>query len=86
MTDSPLTDEDRSQIIDALIAGKKIEAIRLYRAASGLGLKESKEYIDNLIRELSKEHPGIIKANEGSGCAGALVALLAAALAAAALT
>jgi len=29
--------------------GKKIEAIKRYRKATGLGLKESKEYIDSLV-------------------------------------
>lgn len=38
--------EDISEIIDLLLAGKKIAAIKLYREKSGLGLKEAKEAVD----------------------------------------
>lgn len=30
-------------------SGNKIEAIKLYRAASGLGLKEAKDAVDNML-------------------------------------
>ncbi|HSG71710.1 MAG TPA: ribosomal protein L7/L12 [Planctomycetaceae bacterium] len=33
-------------ILRALQAGKKIEAIKLYREATGVGLKEAKEFIE----------------------------------------
>jgi ribosomal protein L7/L12 len=36
---------------EALRAGNRIEAIRLYRAATGLGLKEAKDAIDVIIAE-----------------------------------
>ncbi|SFB43487.1 ribosomal protein L7/L12 [Clostridium frigidicarnis] len=36
------------EIKSLLLEGKKIEAIKKYRIATGLGLKESKEYIDSL--------------------------------------
>ena len=36
------------EILDALRNNKKINAIKIYRQKSGLGLKESKEYIDEL--------------------------------------
>lgn len=35
----------------ALAAGNKIEAIRLYRAATGVGLKEAKDAIDAIVAE-----------------------------------
>lgn len=38
------------QIFEAARKGKKIEAIKLYRQATGVGLKESKEFIDNYLR------------------------------------
>ena len=38
------------EIIDALKSRKKIQAIRCYREASGVGLKEAKEYIEELQR------------------------------------
>lgn len=36
---------------EALRAGNEIEAIRLYRAATGLGLKEAKDAIDLIVAE-----------------------------------
>lgn len=39
--------------INALVLeGKKIQAIKLYRQATGLGLKEAKEHIDLLSEKL----------------------------------
>ena len=35
-----------------VIAGRKIEAIKLLRRESGLGLKEAKDQIDDLFRRL----------------------------------
>lgn len=37
-------------VLDALRRGKKIEAIKEYRAATGVGLKEAKEYVEELQR------------------------------------
>lgn len=43
---------DRALAIgEALRAGNKIEAIKLYRAATGLGLKEAKDAIDAILAE-----------------------------------
>ncbi len=39
-----ITDELKSLILE----GKKVEAIKRYRIATGLTLKEAKEYIDSL--------------------------------------
>ena len=41
-----ITDELKSLILE----GKKVEAIKKYRMATGLGLKEAKEYIDSLSK------------------------------------
>jgi ribosomal protein L7/L12 len=38
------------EITQALREGKKIEAIKLYRSASGAGLKESKDFIEEIQR------------------------------------
>jgi ribosomal L7/L12-like protein len=38
------------RVIDALHRGQKIEAIKEYRAATGAGLKEAKEYVEELQR------------------------------------
>jgi len=38
------------EIVDALQAGRKIEAIKLYRQSAGVGLKEAKDFIEELQR------------------------------------
>jgi ribosomal protein L7/L12 len=38
-------------VIDALEAGNKIEAIKRYRQATGRGLKEAKDFIEELQRQ-----------------------------------
>ena len=73
MSDDKFTDEDRDKIIDALMAGNKIEAIKLYRDGTGQGLKEAKDYIEHLIQELGKESPEILAANKGTGCASVVL-------------
>ena len=40
-------------VLDALRRGKTIEAIKAYRVATGVGLKEAKEYVDELRRRAS---------------------------------
>jgi hypothetical protein len=37
-------------IVEALRANRKIEAIKLYRQATGVGLKEAKEFIEEVQR------------------------------------
>lgn len=46
----PIGPEARA-VGDALAAGNMIEAIRLYRAATGVGLKEAKDAIDAIVAE-----------------------------------
>ena len=41
----------QAQLLVELAAGRKIEAIRLYREHTGLGLKEAKDAIDALERD-----------------------------------
>ena len=38
------------QVLDALLRGNSIEAIKLLRACTGLGLKEAKDVIDQHLR------------------------------------
>jgi hypothetical protein len=42
------------QVVDALRCGDKILAIRRYRAASGVGLKDAKDYVDELQRRAGR--------------------------------
>lgn len=45
-----IPEEDIDEEIEAFVAeGNKIKAIKRYRDISGAGLKEAKEYIDNLM-------------------------------------
>ena len=75
---SQLPDETVVRISDALYAGRKIEAIRLYRQATKLGLKESKDFIEALEVRLRQESPEKFTAPPGAvGCSRTVVVLLA---------
>jgi ribosomal protein L7/L12 len=52
-----LSDEQLEQVADALANGNKIQSIKLYRAFTGKGLKEAKEFIDELIPKLKEHDP-----------------------------
>jgi len=68
-----LTPEQLRKIDDLLAAGSKIQAIKVYREATGLGLKEAKEAIDDVAAELARRAPG--KYPEArKGCALLLIA------------
>ena len=70
-----LSDYERQQILDALRAGKKIEAIKLYRESTGQGLKESKDFIDELTLQLHQQAPQSVPVSK-SGCGTAVVAFV----------
>ncbi len=70
----PLTDEIRDEINNAIFAGRKVEAVKRYRDATGQGLLESKEFIEQLTKSLRKQHPDLVPA-EASGCGSAVVLL-----------
>ena len=61
------------QTLDAeILAGRKISAIKLYREASGAGLKEAKDVIDAREKELCP--PGEkFKAGAKTGCLSVLI-------------
>ena len=59
-----------SEIRELLLAGKKIEAIKQYREASGLGLKESKDAVETIEKELRKT--GLLP-QKSAGCFGLLL-------------
>ncbi len=60
--------DDIDAIEAAVFAGQKIPAIRLYREATGQGLKESKDFVDALEAELRRTDPTKFTAPEGKGC------------------
>lgn len=50
--ETPVDDEIKNLVIE----GKKIKAIKMYRQATGLGLKEAKENIDLLSEKLKNRN------------------------------
>ena len=78
MTTPPqLTPEQRQAFAEALYAGRRIDAIKQLRELSGLGLKESKDFMDKLEAELRTVHPERfpVKSSKGS-CAVVLLIIL----------
>ena len=70
MADSP-TPEETQEIANALASGYRIEAIKIYRSATGKGLKEAKDFIEALAPKLIEKDPERFKAlstPKGSGC------------------
>lgn len=52
-----LSQEDTTRLTGLIFAGQKIEAIKVYKEITGMGLRESKEFIDNLEAQLREENP-----------------------------
>jgi hypothetical protein len=78
---TPFTEAQLNAISDALRAGEKIQAIKLHREATGLGLKEAKDEIEAIEAGLREKFPDQFPAanwSGGKGCLGAVVFLLAA--------
>ena len=75
---SSASNDDIEQIQAAVFAGEKIKAIKLYRAATGEYLKDSKAFIDALEDELRRTEPGKFTAPPAKGCGvGVLCVVLA---------
>ncbi len=74
----PLTQQQMDQIADVLVSGRKIEAIKIYRQATGEGLKEAKDFIDALIPKLIEQDPEKYAklSAQGKGCASVIILLL----------
>ena len=69
-----LSEEQLKEVSDAIVAGQKIEAIRIYRELTGLGLKEAKEAVEELQSSLYEAHPELKEAYVAkSGCAGVVI-------------
>lgn len=68
-----IPDETWAKIKLAIYEGKKIEAIKLYREATSLGLKESKEFIDKMESEMREKEPQRFTNAGSTGCFGMLV-------------
>jgi hypothetical protein len=83
MPSPALTEVQLNAIADALRAGNKIEAIKLHREATGLGLKESKDEIEAIETGLRAKFPDQFPAKPAGkgGCLGLIVFGLATGLA-----
>jgi hypothetical protein len=53
----PLTDEQREAMTELLFIGHKLNAIKIFRQATGAGLKESKDFVDALEAQLMQTMP-----------------------------
>ena len=76
MSSSTPPDSDPAKLAaieTALFAGRKIEAIKHYREMTGLGLKESKEAVEQLEVELRAKVPEKFTSKAKTGCASVLV-------------
>lgn len=62
--------EISDQVIEAVDAGHKIEAIKILREEAGLGLKEAKDVVDSLARATRGESDGNSGMVEEGGAGG----------------
>jgi len=70
--------EISDQVIAAIDAGRKIEAIKILREESGLGLKEAKDVVDSLTRTRRGESgatPGMAEEGGAGGMIKMVVAI-----------
>ena len=61
--------EDKTKLAEMIMSGRRIEAIKFYREATGEGLKEAKEDVELLEKELREHYPEKFPEKKG-GCAG----------------
>ena len=67
-----LTDQQRSQVETAIFAGRKIEAIKIYREATGVQLVDAKRAVEDLEVDLRRRQPEMF-INKSKGCMSVLV-------------
>ncbi len=71
-----LTDPQRQSIAAAIFAGQKIEAIKLHREVTGVGLAEAKAAVETMEAKLRAEQPGKFTTQaRKTGCIG-LIAVI----------
>ena len=76
--DQPLPDDATESIKSALYQGRKIDAIKLYRQVSGQGLKEAKDFVEDLEEELRVSDPTrFVTGPRGKGCGVGILAVVA---------
>ncbi len=69
-----LTPEQLTTISNAIYSGNKIEAIKLYRTATGKDLKDSKDAVEKLTVDLEARNPAMFARRRSQS--GSLATLL----------
>ncbi len=73
-----LTEDERERIRAAIVTGRNLEAIKLYRTYTGAHLVRAKDVIEDWERALRRDTPEQFTIRSGAiGCSSALVSLLA---------
>lgn len=73
-----LSDEQWQEIEERLFAGRKIEAIKLFRTYARVDLKDAKQIIDEHQQGLRRQFPDRFTKTCGSGCSAVVLAAFAA--------
>ena len=72
---TPIPEYELAPIKDELFHGRKIDAIKLYRRSTGVGLAEAKSAVEKLEQELRETSPDkFIATPQGQGCLGLVIA------------
>ncbi len=72
---SPIPEDKLDAIKELIFQGRKIEAIKAFRASAGTDLKDAKEGVESLEKELRTTAPeSFNKEKDRRGCLGLLVA------------
>ena len=71
----PITDEQVTTLSECIFQGRKIQAIKLYRGMTGLGLREAKDAVEELETSLRASAPDKFSAvpQGKGGCMGVIV-------------
>jgi hypothetical protein len=69
-----ITDQRRQELETEIFAGRKISAIKLYRKATGTGLAEAKQAVEEMEVDLRRRSPeNFIVGSRKAGCFSALM-------------
>ncbi len=72
-----LSEEQVQRISAAVFAGRKIEAIKIYREGTGVGLKDAKDFIEALEARLRHDSPEKFSGPpRGAGCSSTAAMLI----------
>jgi len=71
-----LTEAQRQAIHAEILGERKISAIKLYREATGVGLKEAKDAVEDMEKDLRQRAPGkFARGGKKSGCLSVVAVL-----------